>query len=72
MLYSIIIAYFATYADDTTSYVRGKKFSEVINFLESYVTNVYKRFHEDDGIANSRKNHYLIYPYEKKSIQIQN
>ena len=33
---------FASYADDTTPYVCGQNFSEVINFLESNVTNVFK------------------------------
>ena len=33
---------FASYADGNTSYVCGQNFSEVINFLESNVTNVFK------------------------------
>ena len=33
---------FAGYADDTTHYVCGQNFSEVIIFLESNVTNVFK------------------------------
>ena len=63
---------FASYADDTTSHVCGNNFSEVINFLESNVTNVFKWFHENALMANSSKSHFLISPYETKSIQIQN
>ena len=63
---------FASYADDTTRYVCGKNLSEVINFLESNGTNVFKWFHENGLIANSSKSHLLISPYEMKSVQIQN
>ena len=63
---------FASYADDTTPYVCGQNFSEVINFLESNVTNVFKWFHENGLMANSSKSRFLINPYETKSIQIQN
>ena len=62
---------FASYADDTTPYVCGQKFSEVIIFLESKVTDVFTWFHENGLIANSSKSH-LISPYRTKSIQIQN
>ena len=55
-----------------TPYVCGKNFSEVINFLECKVTNVFKWFHENGLMANSSKSHFLISPYETKSIQIQN
>ena len=63
---------FASSADDTTHYVCRKNFSEVAHFLESKVTNVFKSFYENDLMANSSKNHFLISPYETKSIQIQN
>ena len=63
---------FASYADDTTPYVCGQNLSGVINFLESNVTNVFKWFHENGLMANSSKSHFLISPYETKSIQIQN
>ena len=63
---------FASYTDDTTPYVWGKNFSEVIDFLKSKATNVFKWFHENSLIANSSKSHFLISPNETKSIQIQN
>ena len=59
---------FASYADDTTPYVCEQNVFEVIGFLESKVTNVFKWFHENGLIANSSK----ISPYETKSIQIKN
>ena len=62
----------ASYSGDTTPYVCGQNFSEVINFLESNVTNLFKWFHENGLMANSSKIHFLISPYETKSIQIQN
>ena len=33
---------FSGYVGDTTPYVCGKNFSEVVNFLESVVSNVFK------------------------------
>ena len=63
---------FASCVDDTTPCVCGQTFSEVINFLGSEVTNVLKWFHENGLIANSSESHFLISPYETKSIQIQN
>ena len=81
ILFVIFIAYlfifnsgfdFASYADDTTPYVCGQNFSEVINFLESNVTNVFKCFDENCLRSNSSKSRFLISPYEAKSIQIQN
>ena len=63
---------FASCANDTTPYVCEQNFSEVIIFLESKVTNVFKWFRGNGLIANSSKSHFLISPYETKSIQIQN
>ena len=63
---------FASCADDTTPYVCEQNFSEVISFLESKVTNVFKWFHENGLIANSSKSHFLISPYKTKSIKIKN
>ena len=40
--------------------------------MESNVTNVFKWFHENRLMANSSKSHFLISPYETRSIQIQN
>ena len=45
---------FTSYADDTTPCVCGQNFSEVIDFLESNAFNVFKRFHENGLMANSR------------------
>ena len=56
---------FTSYADDTTPYICGQNFSEVINFLESNITNVFKWCHEYGLMADSSKG-----PYETKSIQI--
>ena len=63
---------FASYSDDTTPYVCGQNFFEDINFLEFNVNNVFKWFHENGLMANSSKSHFLISPYETKSIRIQN
>ena len=41
-------------------------------FFESNVTNLFKRFHENGLMANSRLSHFLISPYDAKSIEIQN
>ena len=54
------------------AYICGHNFSEVILFLESNVTKIFEWFHENGLIANSIKNHFLISPYETKSIKMQN
>ena len=81
ILFVIFVAYsfyinnnrhFVSYADDTTLYVCGWNFSEVIDFLESNITNVFKWIHQNDWIPKSSKSHFLISPYETKSIQMQN
>ena len=65
---------FACYADDTTPYVCGHNFSEVINFLESKITNVTKvtKVNKVTNQIVSGKSHFWISPYKTKSIQIQN
>ena len=63
---------FSRYADDITPYAYGQNCSEVINFVESNVTNVFKWFHQNGLMANSSKSHILISPYQTKSIQMQN
>ena len=40
--------------------------------MVSNISNVFKWFHQKGLIANSSKSHFLISPYEAKSIQIQN
>ena len=40
--------------------------------MKPNVTKVFKWFHENGLMANSRKNHRLISPYETKYIRIQN
>ena len=63
---------FAIYVNDTAPYVCEQNFSEIMIFLESDVTNVFKWFHENGLMANSSKSHFLISPYETTSIQIPN
>ena len=63
---------FASYADDTTPYICEQNFSEVLNLLESNITNVFKWLHENSLMANSSKRYFLISSYETKSIQLQN
>ena len=60
---------FSSYIDDTTPYVCRQNFSEVIYFLESKGTQVFKWLHENDLMANSSKSYLLINPHETKSVQ---
>ena len=59
-------------ADVTTVYVFEQNFSEVVNFLESIIADVFKWCQQNGLIANFSKRHFLISQFETKSTQIQN
>ena len=61
---------FASYADDTTPYICGQDFSSIINVLEPNVNTLFNWFRQNGLIANSGKSHFLISPYEKRSLKI--
>ena len=55
---------------DTTPYICGQDFSSIINVLEPNVNTLFNWFRQNGLIANSGKSHFLISPYEKRSLKI--
>ena len=61
-----------SYADDTTPYVYGQNFDDVIKVLENNMDSVFSWFEKNGVIANSDKSHLLVSPYENKHMKIKN
>ena len=61
-----------SYADDTTPYVYGQNFDNVIDILETNMNDLFNWFSINGVIANSGKSHLLVSPFENKSIKIKN
>ena len=62
--------YFASYADDITPYICEQDFSSIINVLESNANTLFNWFWQNGLISNSDKSHFLISPYERRSLKI--
>ena len=59
------------HADDgTTPYICGQDFSSIINVVEPNVKTLFNWFRQNGLIANSGKSHFLINPYERRSLKI--
>ena len=61
-----------SYADDTTPYVCGQNFDQIIKTLETNIGDVFTWFENNGVIANSSKSHFLVSPFEHKIIKIKN
>ena len=55
---------------DTTRYICGHDFSNIINVLEPNVNKLFNWFRQNGLIENSRKNHFLANRYERRSLKI--
>ena len=59
------------HADDgTTPYICGQDFSSIINVVEPNVKTLFNWFRQNGLTANSGKSHFLINPYERRSLKI--
>ena len=61
---------FASYADDTTPYIRGQDFNGIIKVLEPNVNKLFNWFQQNGILANSGKSHFLTSPYKRRSLKI--
>ena len=61
---------FAGYADDTTPYTYGQSFDEIIEKLETDMSNTCEWFHHNGFKANQEKFHFLLSPFADRPIKI--
>ena len=61
---------FASHADDTTPYIYGQDFSNIINNLEPNVNTHFNWFRQNGLIANSGKSYFSTSPSERMSLKI--
>ena len=61
---------FASYADDTTPYICGQDFNNIIKVLEPIVNKLFNWFRQNGLLASSAKRHFLTRPYERRSLKI--
>ena len=61
---------FASYADDTTPYTYGQSFHEIIEKLQTDMSNIFEWFHHNGFKANPAKFHFLLSPFIERSIKI--
>ena len=61
---------FANYADDTTPYTYRQSFDEIIETLETDMSNICEWFHHNGFKANPRKCHILLSPFVDRPIKI--
>ena len=61
---------FASYAVDTTPYTSGQSFDEIIEKLETDMSNICECFHHNGFKANPGKFHFLLSPFANRPIKI--
>ena len=61
---------FAGYPDDTTPYTYGQSFDEIIEKLETDMSNICELFHHNGFKVNPGKFHFLISPFVDRTIKI--
>ena len=60
----------ASYTDDTTPYVCSQNYVEAYEFLEPTINSIFAWFKNNELVANSGKNYFLVSPYGKLSLKI--
>ena len=61
---------FASYANDTTSYICGQDFNSIIKVLEPHANTLSNWFPQNGLLANSGNSHFLTSPYKRRSLKI--
>ena len=61
---------FASDADDTTPYICGHDFNNIIKVLEPKVNKPFNWFRQNGLLANSGKSHFLTSSVEERSLKI--
>ena len=63
---------FSSYADDTTPFIIGMSFGQIIPELESILSDISQWFMNDNLKANAGKFHLFLSPYEDQMITVKN
>ena len=63
---------FGSYADDTTSFVYGESFDEILGELEKYMAKISEWFLYYCLKANAKKFHLFVIPFVDNAINIKN
>ena len=63
---------FSSYADDTTSFITGMSFEQIIPELEIILSDISQWFMNNNPKANAGKFHLFLSPYEDETITVEN
>ena len=63
---------FSSYADDTTPFITGMSFEQIIPELEIILSDISQWFMNNNLKANAGKFHLFLSPYEDEMITVQN
>ena len=63
---------FSSYADDTTPFITGVSFEQIIPELESILSYISQWFMNNNVKANAEKFHLFLSPYEDQKISVEN
>ena len=63
---------FGSYADDTTHFVYGEIFDEILGELEKHLAKTFEWFLHNCLKANAKKFHIFLSPFVDKAINIEN
>ena len=63
---------FSGYADDTTLFITGMSFEQIIPELESILSDISQWFMNNNLKANAGKFHLFLSPYEDQMITVEN
>ena len=62
---------FSSYVDDTTPFITGMSFGQIIPELESILSNISQWFMNNNLKANAGKFHLFLSPYEDQTITVE-
>ena len=63
---------FSSYADDTTPFITGMSFEQIIPKLESILSDISQWFMNNNLKANAGKFHLFLSPYEERMTTVEN
>ena len=63
---------FSSYVDDTTPFIPGMNFGQIIPELENILSDMSQRFMNDNLKANPGEFHLFLNPYEDQTITVEN
>ena len=63
---------FSSYTNDTTPFIIGMSFGQIISELESIISDISQWFMNNNLKVNARKFHLFLSPYEDQTITVEN